>query len=92
MVFYLICYGICRRQVLWISKQILQLVMEDAIDEWIIRQINWLRRDDVIVQGIRWIQDVRRHTIFIFPFNRLFSIFFQFYFKMLFFCDALGHY
>jgi len=33
--------------------------MEDAIDEWIIRQINWLRREDVIVQGIRWIQDVR---------------------------------
>jgi hypothetical protein len=53
----------CRRQVFWISKQILQLVMEDAIDEWIIRQINWLRRDDVIVQGIRWIQDVRRHTV-----------------------------
>ncbi|XP_062182219.1 uncharacterized protein LOC133886568 [Phragmites australis] len=49
--------GWIRRQVLWISKQILQLVMEDAIDEWIIRQINWLRRDDVIVQGIRWIQD-----------------------------------
>jgi len=59
MMFYLICYGICRRQVLWISKQILQLVMEDAIDEWIIRQINWLRREDIIVQGIRWIQDVR---------------------------------
>jgi hypothetical protein len=57
----------CRRQVLWISKQILQLVMEDAIDEWIIRQINWLRRDDVIVQGIRWIQDVRRYTIFFLP-------------------------
>jgi hypothetical protein len=37
--------------------------MEDAIDEWIIRQINWLRREDVIVQGIRWIQDVRRHII-----------------------------
>jgi hypothetical protein len=57
----------CRRQVLWISKQILQLVMEDAIDEWIIRQINWLRRDDVIVQGICWIQDVRRYTIFFLP-------------------------
>jgi len=68
-MFYLICYGICRRQVLWITKQILQLVMEDAIDEWIIRQINWLGREDVIVQGIRWIQDVRRHIIppFFFP-------------------------
>ncbi|CAO2143352.1 unnamed protein product [Urochloa humidicola] len=56
-VFQLKRRGWIRRQVLWISKQILQLVMEDAIDEWIIRQINWLRRDDVIVQGIRWIQD-----------------------------------
>ncbi|TVU26776.1 hypothetical protein EJB05_29337 [Eragrostis curvula] len=56
-VFQLKRRGWIRRQVLWISKQILQLVMEDAIDEWIIRQINWLRRDDVIVQAIRWIQD-----------------------------------
>ncbi|CAN6362334.1 unnamed protein product [Urochloa humidicola] len=56
-VFQLKRRGWIRRQVLWISKQILQLVMEDAIDEWIIRQINWLRRDDVIVQVIRWIQD-----------------------------------
>ena len=58
-------YGICRRQVLWISKQILQLVMEDAIDEWIIRQINWLRREDFIVQVIRWIQDVRLLSVFL---------------------------
>ncbi|PWZ28169.1 Sorting nexin-13 [Zea mays] len=56
-VFQLKRRGWIRRQVLWISKQILQLVMEDAIDEWIIRQINWLRREDVIVQGIHWIQD-----------------------------------
>jgi len=44
--------------VFWISKQILQLVMEDAIDDWLLRQINWLRRDDVIAQGIRWVKDV----------------------------------
>uniref|UniRef100_A0A0E0R4H9 PX domain-containing protein n=1 Tax=Oryza rufipogon TaxID=4529 RepID=A0A0E0R4H9_ORYRU len=56
-VFQLKRRGWIRKQVLWISKQILQLVMEDAIDEWILRQINWLRRDEVIVQGIRWIQD-----------------------------------
>uniref|UniRef100_A0A453HMY5 Sorting nexin C-terminal domain-containing protein n=1 Tax=Aegilops tauschii subsp. strangulata TaxID=200361 RepID=A0A453HMY5_AEGTS len=52
-----VTYVICRKQVFWISKQILQLVMEDAIDDWILRQINWLRRDEVIIQGIRWIQD-----------------------------------
>ncbi|OVA15447.1 Phox homologous domain [Macleaya cordata] len=47
-----------RRQVFWISKQILQLMMEDAIDDWLLRQIQWLRRDDIIARGIRWVQDV----------------------------------
>lgn len=50
--------GWIRRQVFWISKQILQLVMEDAIDDWLFRQIQWLRREDIIAQGIRWVQDV----------------------------------
>ncbi|KAJ1398393.1 Sorting nexin, C-terminal [Sesbania bispinosa] len=49
---------IVKRQVFWISKQILQLVMEDAIDDWLLRQIHWLRREDTIAQGIRWVQDV----------------------------------
>uniref|UniRef100_A0A0D9XPA5 PX domain-containing protein n=1 Tax=Leersia perrieri TaxID=77586 RepID=A0A0D9XPA5_9ORYZ len=47
-VFQLKRRGWIRKQVLWISKQILQLVMEDAIDEWILRQINWLRRDETL--------------------------------------------
>lgn len=34
-------------------------MMEDAIDDWLLRQIQWLRRDDVIALGIRWVQDVR---------------------------------
>ena len=49
----------CRRQVFWISKQILHLIMDDAIDDWLLRQIHWLRRDDIIALGIRWVQDVR---------------------------------
>ncbi|KAE8008424.1 hypothetical protein FH972_004938 [Carpinus fangiana] len=57
-VFQLKRRGWLRRQVFWISKQILQLIMEDAIDDWLLRQIHWLRRDDVIAQGIRWVQDV----------------------------------
>lgn len=48
-----------RRQVYWISKQILQLVMEDAIDDWLLNQIQLLRRDDVVAAGIRWVSDVR---------------------------------
>lgn len=40
------------------SKQILQLVMEDAIDDWLVRQIHWLRREETVAQAIRWVQDV----------------------------------
>ncbi|KAM7479226.1 hypothetical protein LguiA_027439 [Lonicera macranthoides] len=57
-IFQLKRRGWLRRQVFWISKQILQLMMEDAIDDWLLRQIHWLRRDYVIAQGIRWVQDV----------------------------------
>ncbi|KAK1369606.1 Phox homologous domain [Heracleum sosnowskyi] len=57
-VFQLNRRGWLRRQVFWISKQILQLMMEDAIDDWLLMQIHWLRREDTIAQGIRWIQDV----------------------------------
>ncbi|RZC55658.1 hypothetical protein C5167_014513 [Papaver somniferum] len=32
--------------------------MEDAIDDWLLIQIQWLRRDDIIAKGIRWIQDI----------------------------------
>ncbi|KAL5984845.1 hypothetical protein ACLOJK_038681 [Asimina triloba] len=35
-----------------------KLVMEDAIEDWLLRQIQWLRTDDVIARGIRWVQDV----------------------------------
>ncbi|KAH6791599.1 phox domain-containing protein [Perilla frutescens var. hirtella] len=57
-VFQLKRRGWLRRQVFWISKQILQLVMEDAIDDWLLRQIQWLRREDVVARGIRWVQDI----------------------------------
>ncbi|XP_042456766.1 uncharacterized protein LOC122041219 isoform X1 [Zingiber officinale] len=57
-IFQLNRRGWLRRQAYWMSKQILQLIMEDAIDDWILRQIHWLRRDDVIAQGIRWVQDI----------------------------------
>lgn len=69
-IFQLKRRGWLRRQVFWISKQILQVVMEDAIDDWLLRQIEWLRRDDVIALGIRWIQDVLwPNGVFISNFN-----------------------
>ncbi|KAG0450139.1 hypothetical protein HPP92_026918 [Vanilla planifolia] len=57
-IFQLNKRGWLSRQVFWISKQILQLMMEDAIDDWILRQIHWLRKDEVIAQGIHWVQDI----------------------------------
>ncbi|KMZ70359.1 hypothetical protein ZOSMA_1G03410 [Zostera marina] len=50
--------GWLRRQVLWLSKQILQLMMGDTIDVYLMRPINLLRRDDFIAQMIRRVQDV----------------------------------
>lgn len=38
-------------------------MMEDAIDDFLLRQIHWLRREDNIAQGIRWLQDVSMHII-----------------------------
>ncbi|XP_048134512.1 uncharacterized protein LOC115737202 isoform X2 [Rhodamnia argentea] len=57
-IFQLKRRGWLRRQVFWISKQILQLVMEDAIDDWLLRQIHWLRSEETVAQGIGWVQDV----------------------------------
>ncbi|CAJ1939355.1 unnamed protein product [Sphenostylis stenocarpa] len=56
-IFQLKKRGWIRRQVYWMSKQILQLVMEDAIDDWLVRQIHWLRREETVAQGIRWVQE-----------------------------------
>ncbi|XP_010467336.1 PREDICTED: uncharacterized protein LOC104747406 isoform X1 [Camelina sativa] len=57
-VFQLNRRGWLRRQVFWISKQILQLVMEDAVDDLLLREICWLRNEDTVAQGIRWAQDI----------------------------------
>uniref|UniRef100_A0A7C9E8S9 PX domain-containing protein n=1 Tax=Opuntia streptacantha TaxID=393608 RepID=A0A7C9E8S9_OPUST len=57
-VFQLNKRGWIRRQVFWISRQILQLVMEDAVDDWLLGQINWLRKEEVVAQGIRWVKDI----------------------------------
>jgi hypothetical protein len=40
--------------------------MEDAIDDWLLRQIYWLLREDTIALGIQWVQDVSTETIFYF--------------------------
>lgn len=50
----------CRRQVFWISKHLLQLVMEYEVYDWLLRQIHSLRDGEIIAHGIRWIHNVRR--------------------------------
>ncbi|KAG5076163.1 hypothetical protein JHK82_054858 [Glycine max] len=57
-VFQLKKRGWLRRQVFWISKQILQVVMEDAIDDWLLSEIHWLRKEETVALGIRWVQDI----------------------------------
>ncbi|CAL1372487.1 unnamed protein product [Linum trigynum] len=57
-VFQLKRRGWLRRQVFWMSKQIVQLIMEDAIDDWLLRHIYWLRREETIAVGIRLVQDI----------------------------------
>ncbi|MCD9560437.1 hypothetical protein HAX54_019119 [Datura stramonium] len=43
---------LARRQVFWISKEIMQLMMEDAIDDWLLRQIHWLRRERALLREL----------------------------------------
>ncbi|KAF7810928.1 Sorting nexin-16 [Senna tora] len=43
----------CLRAALEINSTISMLVMEDAIDDWLLRQINLLRQEETIAQGIR---------------------------------------
>ncbi|XP_076897696.1 uncharacterized protein LOC143551059 [Bidens hawaiensis] len=57
-IFQLNRRGWLRRQVFWISKQILQLMMEDAIDDCLLRQIHILRNDTLVAQGIHWVQNI----------------------------------
>lgn len=48
----------CRRQVLWMAKQILQLGIGDAVDDWLIGRIQWLRKEEVVASGIKWVKRV----------------------------------
>lgn len=47
-----------RRQVFWIAKQILQLGMGDAVDDWLVTQIQHLRQEDVVAGVIRSVQEI----------------------------------
>ncbi|KAL7222183.1 hypothetical protein ACSBR1_023985 [Camellia fascicularis] len=50
--------GWIRRQAFWVAKQVLQLGMGDAFDDWLIEKIQLLRRGSVVAAGIKRIEQI----------------------------------
>ncbi|XP_019194027.1 PREDICTED: uncharacterized protein LOC109188019 isoform X2 [Ipomoea nil] len=50
--------GWIRRQAFWIAKQVLQLGMGDAFDDWLIEKIQLLRQGSVVATGIKRIEQI----------------------------------
>ncbi|XP_043697041.1 uncharacterized protein LOC122647792 isoform X2 [Telopea speciosissima] len=50
--------GWIRRQALWVVKQVLQLGMGDAFDDWLIEKIQLLRRGSVIASVIKRVEQL----------------------------------
>lgn len=50
--------GWIRRQAFWVAKQLLQLGMGDAFDDWLIEKIQLLRKGSVVVNAIRRIEQI----------------------------------
>eukprot|EP01018_Ginkgo_biloba_P001848 Gb_00123 [translate_table: standard] len=58
VIFQLQDGGWIRRQAFWVAKQVLQLGMGDAFDDWLIEKIQLLRNGEVIASAIRRIEKV----------------------------------
>ncbi|XP_031487891.1 uncharacterized protein LOC116255938 isoform X2 [Nymphaea colorata] len=58
VVFQLQDGGWIRRQAFWVAKQVLQLGMGDAFDDWLIEKIQLLRKGSVIASGIKRIEQI----------------------------------
>ncbi|CAN1317516.1 Sorting nexin-13 [Linum perenne] len=50
--------GWIRRKAFWMAKQVLQLGMGDALDDWLIDKIQLLRRGSVIASGIKRVEQI----------------------------------
>ncbi|XP_062089343.1 uncharacterized protein LOC133795894 isoform X2 [Humulus lupulus] len=50
--------GWIRRQAFWVAKQILQLGMGDAFDDWLIEKIQLLRKGSVVASGIKRLEQI----------------------------------
>ncbi|GFZ04158.1 phox (PX) domain-containing protein [Actinidia rufa] len=58
VIFQLHDGGWIRRKAFWVAKQVLQLGMGDAFDDWLIEKIQVLRRGTVVASGIRKIEQI----------------------------------
>uniref|UniRef100_A0A1D1YXW6 Sorting nexin-13 n=1 Tax=Anthurium amnicola TaxID=1678845 RepID=A0A1D1YXW6_9ARAE len=58
VVFQLRDGGWIRRQIFWIAKQVLQLGMGDAFDDWLIEKIQLLRSGSVIAHAIKRVEQI----------------------------------
>ncbi|KAL5975898.1 hypothetical protein ACLOJK_020226 [Asimina triloba] len=58
VIFQLQDGGWIRRQVFWVAKQVLQLGMGDAFDDWLIEKIQLLRKGSVIASLIKRIEQI----------------------------------
>ncbi|KAL2928516.1 Sorting nexin-13 [Bienertia sinuspersici] len=47
-----------RRKAFWVAKQVLQLGMGDALDDWLVEKIQRLRRGAVVASGIKRVEQI----------------------------------
>ncbi|KAJ9568322.1 hypothetical protein OSB04_004288 [Centaurea solstitialis] len=58
VVFQLKDGGWIRRKAFWVAKQVLQLGMSDAFDDWLIAKIQLLRRGSIVASGIKKLEQI----------------------------------
>lgn len=58
VIFQLQDGGWIRRKAFWVAKQVLQLGMGDAFDDWLMEKIQLLRRGPVVASGIKRLEQI----------------------------------
>lgn len=49
-----------RRKAFWVAKQVLQLGMGDAFDDWLMEKIQLLRRGSLVASGVNRVEQVTK--------------------------------
>ncbi|XP_052109915.1 uncharacterized protein LOC127739739 [Arachis duranensis] len=58
VIFQLQDGGWIRRKAFWVAKQVLQLGMGDAFDDWLIEKIQLLRKGSVVASGVSRVEQI----------------------------------